>query len=100
MPATSRSALPPAAGHVTTVSSLTLLSLRTLSTCWPSIESLTQSPKASIEKPRRSFLPAENESRRSLTFTLPYAGATRIRFKGLPGFQALSLIVADTPSNE
>jgi len=36
----------------------------------------------------------------TLTFTLPYAGATRIRFKGLPVFQALSLIRADTPSND
>jgi len=34
-----------------------------------------------------------------MTFTLPYAGATRIRFKGLPVSQALSLTVADTPSN-
>ena len=35
-----------------------------------------------------------------MTFTLPYAGATRIRFKGLPVFQALSLTLADTPSND
>ena len=35
-----------------------------------------------------------------MTFTLPYAGATRIRFKGLPVSQALSLTLADTPSNE
>jgi len=34
-----------------------------------------------------------------MTFTLPYAGATRIRFKGLPVSQALSLTLADTPSN-
>jgi hypothetical protein len=34
-----------------------------------------------------------------LTFTLPYAGATRIRFEGLPAIdQALSLRPADTPS--
>jgi hypothetical protein len=36
----------------------------------------------------------------TLTFTLPYAGSTRIRFKGLPVFQALSLTIADTPSND
>jgi len=36
----------------------------------------------------------------TLTFTLPYAGATRIRFKGLPVYQALSLTLADTPSND
>jgi hypothetical protein len=35
-----------------------------------------------------------------LTFTLPYAGAIRIRFEGLPIFQALSLTLADTPSND
>jgi hypothetical protein len=34
-----------------------------------------------------------------LTFTLPYAGATRIRFEGLPAIcQALSLPRTDTPS--
>jgi len=36
----------------------------------------------------------------TLTLTIPYAGATRIRFKGLPVFQALSLTLADTPSND
>jgi len=44
------------------------------------------------------FIP-QNEFRGSVTFTLPYAGATRIRFKGLPITQALSLTLADTPSN-
>jgi len=35
----------------------------------------------------------------TLTFTLPYAGATRIRFEGLPAIcQALSLPQTDTPS--
>ena len=34
-----------------------------------------------------------------MTFTLPYAGATRIRFKGLPELIRLSVCVrADTPS--
>ena len=38
---------------------------------------------------------------RTLTFTLPYAGATRIRFEGLPAIcQALSLPTTDTPSIE
>ena len=37
----------------------------------------------------------------TLTFTLPYAGATRIRCEGLPAIcQALSLPPADTPSIE
>ena len=37
----------------------------------------------------------------TLTLTLPYAGATRIRFEGLPATcQALSLPQADTPSIE
>jgi hypothetical protein len=44
------------------------------------------------------FIP-QNEFRGSVTFTLPYAGAIRIRFKGLPVTQALSLTLADTPSN-
>jgi hypothetical protein len=35
----------------------------------------------------------------TLTFTLPYAGAIRIRFEGLPAIrQALSLPRPDTPS--
>jgi hypothetical protein len=35
----------------------------------------------------------------TLTLTLPYAGATRIRFEGLPATcQALSLRQTDTPS--
>ena len=35
----------------------------------------------------------------AVTLTLPYAGAIRIRFEGLPVYlQALSLPLADTPS--
>ena len=44
------------------------------------------------------FIPPNNFCG-SMTFTLPYAGLTRIRFKGLPVSQALSLTLADTPSN-
>ena len=45
-------------------------------------------------------LTARTESNfRAVTLTLPYAGAIRIRFEGLPGFsQALSLPSTDTPS--
>jgi hypothetical protein len=46
------------------------------------------------------FVLTLNSKIRTLTFTLPYAGATRIRFEGLPDSQALSLFLADTPSSE
>jgi len=46
------------------------------------------------------FLAVSTESNlRAVTLTLPYAGAIRIRFEGLPVcLQALSLPMADTPS--
>ena len=47
------------------------------------------------------FVPPPIVNGETLTFTLPYAGATRIRFEGLPAIdQVLSLRPADTPSIE